>query len=379
MCANLGSIMRGALSYVGLSLRDFPRRGHVGINEYHARLAIDWIKHAQDVAGDGGVPGMYTLGKGWEPSYPETTGYIIPTMFDYYWYSHDDDCKNRAVKMGEWLVSVQCENGAFKDQSGNPFIFDTGQAVQGLVRAYNETRSEKYLSSAIEAGDFLVHMQDADGAWRRFVYNGVVQIYNAQVAWNLLELFLVTRDDMYRDSAFRSIRFAIENQRSNGWFQHCAFDDQSNPLTHTIAYATRGILECAALLHNDNYLAAAMKTADALLKLFNTDGYLRARYDQDWKSTGTYSCLTGDAQISLIWLRMFEISRNPEYLLHARRLNAYLRTVHGKHVSSSNAGVRGAIAGSDPIYGKYMPFSFPNWATKFFVDALLLESKLGTV
>jgi hypothetical protein len=342
-------------------------------------LAVDWIKHAQDVAGDGGVPGRYTLGEGWDAPYPETTGYIIPTFFDYYLYSHDDDCRNRAMRMGKWLIGVQCENGAFPDQLGEPVIFDTGQALQGLLRAYEETRFDDYLSSAIRAGDFLVQVQDHDGAWRQFTYNRVVHTYDAQVSWNLLQLFLVTRDKRYRDAAVRHLEFVMENQKSNGWFQYCAFDPQSTPLTHTIAYATRGILECAALLFDDNYLAAAMKTADALLKLFDIDGYLRAAYDQHWKSTDTYSCLTGDAQISLVWLRLFEITRNSEYLTHARRLNTYLKTVHGKHASSSNSGVRGAIAGSDPIYGKYMPFSFLNWATKFFIDTLLLECTLRTV
>jgi hypothetical protein len=32
----------------------------------------------------------------------------------------------------------------------------------------------------------------------------------------------------------------------------------------------------------------------------------------------------------------------------------------------------GAIPGSFPIWGRYEPFAFPNWATKFFCDALML-------
>ena len=34
------------------------------------------------------------------------------------------------------------------------------------------------------------------------------------------------------------------------------------------------------------------------------------------------------------------------------------------------AAVRGAIAGSHPIWGRYSRFEFPNWAAKFFVDAV---------
>ena len=35
--------------------------------------------------------------------------------------------------------------------------------------------------------------------------------------------------------------------------------------------------------------------------------------------------------------------------------------------------VRGAIPGSAPIWGAYSRFEFPNWAAKFFADALMMD------
>jgi hypothetical protein len=35
--------------------------------------------------------------------------------------------------------------------------------------------------------------------------------------------------------------------------------------------------------------------------------------------------------------------------------------------------VRGGIAGSLPIWGDYSRFEYPNWAAKFFADALLMD------
>jgi len=35
--------------------------------------------------------------------------------------------------------------------------------------------------------------------------------------------------------------------------------------------------------------------------------------------------------------------------------------------------VRGAIAGSYPLWGRYLRWRYPNWAAKFFLDALLLS------
>jgi hypothetical protein len=46
----------------------------------HLRAAARWLTAAQDSQQDGGIAGRYRLGGGWTSSYPETTGYIIPTL-----------------------------------------------------------------------------------------------------------------------------------------------------------------------------------------------------------------------------------------------------------------------------------------------------------
>jgi hypothetical protein len=38
--------------------------------------------------------------------------------------------------------------------------------------------------------------------------------------------------------------------------------------------------------------------------------------------------------------------------------------------------VRGGIKGSNPVWGRYAPMSFPNWAAKFFVDAMWLRKEI---
>jgi len=39
------------------------------------------------------------------------------------------------------------------------------------------------------------------------------------------------------------------------------------------------------------------------------------------------------------------------------------------------APVHGALAGSYPLFGRYAPLQFPNWATKFLVDGLLQRER----
>jgi len=38
--------------------------------------------------------------------------------------------------------------------------------------------------------------------------------------------------------------------------------------------------------------------------------------------------------------------------------------------------VRGALKGSHPLYGRYLFGTYPNWAVKFFMDALLLDEQV---
>ena len=64
---------------VGERLR---RRGAAAARELHLSEALGWLYRAQDATPDGGVSHSYELGRGWLPSYAETTGYIIPTLLN---------------------------------------------------------------------------------------------------------------------------------------------------------------------------------------------------------------------------------------------------------------------------------------------------------
>ncbi|MFA6146781.1 MAG: hypothetical protein WC899_01045 [bacterium] len=43
---------------------------------------------------------------------------------------------------------------------------------------------------------------------------------------------------------------------------------------------------------------------------------------------------------------------------------------------SSNPDIHGGIEGSEPIHGNYGRFEVLNWAVKFFMEALMLESSI---
>jgi hypothetical protein len=352
-------------------------------NIFHCQAAMDWLCAGQDAANDGGIPESFVvLTQTWLASYPETTGYAIPTFFDYYHQTGNEDYRIRALKMADWEISVQMENGACR--GGNvafmplkPAVFNTGQILYGFVRAYKETGEEKYRQAAIKAADWLVKNQDNDGAWRKELSaktNSPVQVYNTKSAWGLLQVFDITSKKIYQYAAQKNIDWALKQQLPNGWFQNATFNTKENPLLHTLAYTIEGILECGVYLKNDLYIKTAQKSADALLKLQKKDGSLSGVFDPEWKATVNWNCLTGDAQMSCNWLRLYELTTDAFYYKAAQHMNDYLKRT--QDIKSNNKGIRGGIKGSKPIFGSYAPFSYVNWAAKYFIDALLLEEKI---
>ena len=128
------------------------------------------------------------------------------------------------------------------------------------------------------------------------------------------------------------------------------------------------------MLNERRYIEASRRTADALLAMQRADGSLAGRFDSLWRPTARWSCLTGDAQTALVWLRLFAASGDERYLRAARRMNAYLCST--QDLTAGDPGVRGGIKGSHPVWGEYGRFLYPNWAAKFFADSLMLELTL---
>jgi rhamnogalacturonyl hydrolase YesR len=344
-------------------------------SDKHLTAAMRWLTAAQNANRDGGVSAGYSLRWGWLPSYPETTGYIIPTFLDFYHLTGKEDYLQRAIRMADWLVSIQLAEGAFSGHYGNvrygPIVFNTGQAMQGLVRIYKETLQAKYLDSARRSADWLVGSQDDDGAWRKFTFKDTPHVYHTRVAWPIFELYKLTQEETYLQVAIRNMEYALSNQTSNGWFKNNAFVLQEDPFLHTIAYAIEGILESAALMNNQDWMEAALKPAVILLRRFEIEGRLSGVYNDKWRGMVKYRCLTGEAQMSVCWLRLFLLTSDGRFLNAALKMNEDLKRLQDN--SSSNSGINGGVKGSHPIWGKYSAYKYPNWAAKFFTDALMLE------
>ena len=63
------------------------------------------------------------------------------------------------------------------------------------------------------------------------------------------------------------------------------------------------------------------------------------------------------------------------YLLYAENGNIILQaTKRTQLIAPDIKGITGAIGGSFPFYQGYVPYGYPNWAAKFFADAIMMKT-----
>ena len=341
----------------------------------HLQAAEDWLKRAHDLSDDDGVSYGYSVRGGWRPSYRETSGYIATTFFELACQRRDADYRARALRICRWLLGVQNSDGSFSNPryGREGIVFDTGQVLFGLVRAAEETGEAVFLHGAHRAADWLVHIADQNARWTRNEHLGVPHVYNTRTAWALLRLNQIEPADDWVRVARANLDWALSEQHASGFFRECSFERGVDPFTHTIAYATRGLLESGLLLGDDGYLTAAKRCADAAIELLRADGFLAGQIGVDGAPAARYCCLTGNCQFSIVWAKLFDSTGDKRYSDAVIKATDFVMACQDIHTGNPN--VRGAIAGSFPLWGSYAPFSYPNWATKFFIDAMVLRER----
>jgi len=367
--------------HLRLILSDLPRPALQAAHDHLTHLAatIDWLCHAQDVrdgkADAGGVAAGWSFEDGWLPSYPETTGYIIETFLAAARVLNRPELVVRAHRMIDWELSLQAADGAFPGHFGepgsHPVIFNQGQIMHGLVAGHVQLGRQDCLEAMVRAGHWFVRQQDPDGCFRRFEHNGTPHVYNTRATWALLSAGLVAGESALVDAAIRNLDWALIQQTASGWYATNAFVPERSPFTHTIAYAIRGFLECGVLLGEARYIESALLAGRGIARARRADGWMAGTYKEGWLPDAGYACLTGIAQMSLNWTRMAQITGEDVFREHARAGLAYLKTTH--RIDDADPVIRGGIAGSSPIWGDYSRFEYPNWAAKFFADALMMD------
>ncbi len=342
--------------------------------------AIDWLLSSQKAMKTSKGIGSYHLITGWTSPYPETTGYLIPTLIDYgIKYNHNESIQ-AAIEAADWLITIQKQSGGWQgmrvDDQKPEVIFNTAQVVRGLARAYQYTGDKKYIEPIKKACDWLCDNQYHRGYWEQFAYPAPIRAFDTYVDVPLLMAYEIIGDERYKRTANMNLNWVIYRQQNekSGWFQQCDNTNHDNrPCIHPIAYTIDGLIDGGAYFGYEKYIEAAKKAADMLLTQFHKDKYLHNRYNKNWNGTG-YLNTAGCAQMAIVWMKFYQFTEEVHYLNAAKQINNWLLFIQDRK-EFNLPETKGALSGSFPLWGRYEKFAFPNWAVKFFIDSIMLEQE----
>ena len=346
---------------------------------YHLKITADWIQKSFH-NNSGGSSAHYADFLGWSKSYPETTGYIITTLIELSKFYNNQTYYNQAVNAGNWLQTLQNKDGSFpsglinKNETNPPSVFNTGQIIDGLTELYLYDSNTKWLMMAENAANWLCNTLNEDGFWDKGNYKSKFNpSYYSQVAWPILKVYKINNSDLLKNSSKIVLSNISRRLLKNGVINDWGFEKNSPAFTHTIAYTIRGFIESAIILNDwENFGSPIEKSINKLYRQAEINaGALPGMYDNNWKPDKSFVCLTGNAQIAICFLRYEKMFPD------LRLVNASIKLVD--YVCNQQKKLKnyklGSVAGSKPLWGKYMKFRYPNWAAKYHADSLILLMK----
>ncbi len=221
--------------------------------------------------------------------YTEITGYGVSLLSHLSRYHKDDKYLEAARHAADFLLSIQLDNGAYPHcpkpdascANGEQFTFDTSMCTMGIMDLYAIDPQEKYAESAIRAGDWLLSMQREDGSFRAkfsaqtghmntgnfFGDGSCIHVKNAMA---LLKIAAGTGEERFDIGGRKVCDYTLKLQSDEGLFW--SMPTKNFVFTHAHCYACEGFLSAGAYTGEQKYTDAALKGIHWLKKSQNSDG-----------------------------------------------------------------------------------------------------------
>ena len=358
-------------------------RRHIATDLAHLRSAYDWLERSRSRR-YGGSRASFSVVRGWSRPYPETTGYIIPTVLEAGRILDDSSAFSRALTYGTFLLRIQRPDGAwdghlYPARRPEPSVFNTAQILKGMCALAHTTGEERWRRAALRGAHWLTSHLEADGQWRVGNYRSETNpSYYTQVSWPMLETAALAKDPLIREAAVLALDGYAERRLADGLFRACGFAGSDLAFTHTIAYTLRGFLESARLLGEwERYGSIVVPALERFRTLaLERNGKIGGAYHSDWRADDRFVCLTGNAQLAICMLIVHDRDGDERWISGARALVDEVLRHHA--LEHPVAAIRGGVPGSSPLWGSYMRLRYPNWATKYLCDALVRLIRLTT-
>ena len=351
----------------------------MSLNKYYEKnyfKSLNWILNS--IKRKEGSAAYFLPLKGWSKSYPETTGYIIPTLLDASKITKDYKYQDIGFELGDWLLSIQDEEGFWMNslypytKKSSSSIFNTGQILIGLVSLYDLTKNKKWIQASEKALSWLTRDFTEDNLWspNDYLNKNETPSYYSHVIWPMLEVCQRINDCRKTELCEKAILKIIERKKNNDVFYSWGFKNNEPAFTHNIGYTIKGIQECGRILNNKNIFESVNSTLDRLINISELkSGKLGGLINDDFREVGNFVCLTGNLQIAESLLIYESKNEDLRIVNCAAKLIDFVCSRQILEFPIKN--IEGGIPGSAPFFGRYMRFRYPNWASKFLCDAIL--------
>ena len=270
-------------------------------------------------------------------SYPEVTGYYIPTLLKY-------EKTDLALSYANYLLSIQNDNGSWNDPSGlTPYTFDTGMILKGLVELYKTGHDPEhiYLRAAIKGADWILTMQRDDGSiatpdysqWNIQFGKQVPEAIHVYCLSPIRELAAITGNRKYSEFVSKALDFYLAKPDLTDFAT----------LSHFNAYIIEGLIDVGQTQR-------AKRAMDLVALHQRLDGSVSGYSFVD------FVCSTGLFQYAICWFKLGEFVKGQKAFEYALKLQ-----------NESGGWFGSYTVGRDKA--NYFPNSEISWAVKYFLDA----------
>lgn len=292
--------------------------------------SINWVKN-NSIQNEGVVVSSKN-----RISYPEVTGYMIPTLLSW-------GQKDLAIQYSNWLVTIQNDDGSWSDSGGKiSYTFDTGQILKGLISIlpYNSQVEKSILKGCSwlatqirEDGSISTPDKSAWGLPGNKVVSENIHLYCLEVLKWAAHSYGIQN---YLDLVKKALNHYLSRPDLT----------EFNTLSHFHAY----VIEALVDLGEVKVARDAMKKIEGHQK---SNGSIPAYSDVDW------ICSTAVAQYAVIWFKLGNLEP-------AKKAIKYLMGIQNNS---------GGFYGSRGMKSNYFKRQEISWANKYFLDAYYLYIK----
>ncbi|MEO1712199.1 MAG: hypothetical protein AAFU60_02575 [Bacteroidota bacterium] len=294
----------------------------------HQELALRWLLRSCQANQGGGSSAFYARWrnwrKGWSDPYPETTGYLIPTLFAYQARFPALEPAEAARSCYRWLLSLAQPTGAFTSlyaSSGQPSLFNTGQILLGLTAGYQDQPSpaaEVIINRSIDW--CLKAIADSPKNIPGLYFPGFLAAYYIRAVWPLaLAMQVMGRSEEWNQLHPISELLA-ERIQPDGALVEAGFKPGSAAFLHTIAYTIRGWWELGCLWEDPKTQNRGLQILEHYWRRRNIAGRWAGAYLTPGKDQLQFTCLPGQAQIAILLQKIGKAKGIDGYQVEAHRL-----------------------------------------------------------